>query len=88
MVPLLLLCGRWGADGSKENTVLRAALDPQMVSVIPNAVITDNFRPAPYKLASSSDQSIHSPLGNVLISFWSEANSGASCYCGDITVIL
>jgi hypothetical protein len=31
---------------SKENTVLRAALDPQMVSVIPNAVITDNFRPA------------------------------------------
>jgi len=36
-------------DGSKENTVLRAALDPHMVSVIPNAVITDNFRPAPYK---------------------------------------
>ena len=42
--------------GSKENTVLRAALDPHMVSVIPNAVITDNFRPAPYRL-SSPDQS-------------------------------
>lgn len=37
-------------DGSKENTVLRAALDPHMVSVIPNAVITDNFRPAPYRM--------------------------------------
>lgn len=34
---------------SKENTVLRGALDPNMVSVIPNAVITDNFRPAPYR---------------------------------------
>jgi phosphatidylinositol N-acetylglucosaminyltransferase subunit A len=40
------------ADGSKENTVLRAALDPRMVSVIPNAVITDNFRPAPNRLSS------------------------------------
>jgi phosphatidylinositol N-acetylglucosaminyltransferase subunit A len=39
------------AYGSKENTVLRAALDPHMVSVIPNAVITDNFRPAPYRVA-------------------------------------
>ena len=38
-------------DVSKENTVLRAALDPHMVSVIPNAVITDNFRPAPYRIA-------------------------------------
>src|SRR5579862_1837309 len=46
-------------DGSKENTVLRAALDPHMVSVIPNAVITDNFRPAPYKM-SNPDQSTHS----------------------------
>ena len=41
---------------SKENTVLRAALDPNMVSVIPNAVITDNFRPAPYR-SSNPDQS-------------------------------
>lgn len=30
---------------SKENTVLRASLDPLMVSVIPNAVVADNFRP-------------------------------------------
>lgn len=29
----------------KENTVLRACLDPLMVSVIPNAVVADNFRP-------------------------------------------
>lgn len=30
---------------SKENTVLRASLDPLMVSVIPNAVVASNFRP-------------------------------------------
>ncbi|ORY81861.1 hypothetical protein BCR37DRAFT_367902 [Protomyces lactucae-debilis] len=30
----------------KENTVLRAALDPTMVSVIPNAVVSSNFSPA------------------------------------------
>lgn len=29
----------------KENTVLRASLDPLMVSVIPNAVVASNFRP-------------------------------------------
>ncbi|CCJ30704.1 unnamed protein product, partial [Pneumocystis jirovecii] len=29
----------------KENTVLRAALDPHMVSVIPNAIVAENFRP-------------------------------------------
>ncbi|RDW74937.1 hypothetical protein BP6252_06079 [Coleophoma cylindrospora] len=29
----------------KENTVLRASLDPLMVSVIPNAVVAENFRP-------------------------------------------
>ncbi|MCJ1308498.1 Phosphatidylinositol N-acetylglucosaminyltransferase gpi3 subunit [Agyrium rufum] len=29
----------------KENTVLRASLDPFMVSVIPNAVVAENFRP-------------------------------------------
>lgn len=33
----------------KENTVLRASLDPFMVSVIPNAVVADNFRPDPSK---------------------------------------
>jgi phosphatidylinositol glycan class A protein len=30
---------------SKENCVLRASLDPLMVSVIPNAVVAENFRP-------------------------------------------
>ncbi|KAK1496934.1 hypothetical protein CABS01_11083 [Colletotrichum abscissum] len=33
---------------SKENTVLRASLDPLMVSVIPNAVVSENFRPLDY----------------------------------------
>ncbi|KAI1339994.1 glycosyltransferase family 4 protein [Xylariaceae sp. FL0016] len=31
----------------KENTVLRAALDPLMVSVIPNALVSDDFKPLP-----------------------------------------
>jgi phosphatidylinositol glycan class A protein len=33
----------------KENTVLRASLDPFMVSVIPNAVVAENFRPLDYE---------------------------------------
>ncbi|KAI9657285.1 MAG: Phosphatidylinositol N-acetylglucosaminyltransferase gpi3 subunit [Trizodia sp. TS-e1964] len=32
----------------KENTVLRASLWPAMVSVIPNAVVAENFRPLSY----------------------------------------
>ena len=32
----------------KENTVLRASLDPLMVSVIPNAVVAENFQPLSY----------------------------------------
>ncbi|DAA74228.1 TPA_exp: Uncharacterized protein A8136_3726 [Trichophyton benhamiae CBS 112371] len=32
----------------KENTVLRASLDPMMVSVIPNALVAENFRPPSY----------------------------------------
>ncbi|KAI4247285.1 MAG: hypothetical protein L6R40_001628 [Gallowayella cf. fulva] len=32
----------------KENTVLRASLDPLMVSVIPNAVVAENFEPLGY----------------------------------------
>ncbi|KAI4176666.1 MAG: hypothetical protein LQ343_000958 [Gyalolechia ehrenbergii] len=32
----------------KENTVLRASLDPLMVSVIPNAVVAENFQPLHY----------------------------------------
>jgi len=35
---------------SKENTVLRASLDPLMVSVIPNAVVAENFRPLHHPL--------------------------------------
>ncbi|KAK5997970.1 Phosphatidylinositol N-acetylglucosaminyltransferase gpi3 subunit [Cladobotryum mycophilum] len=38
----------------KENTVLRASLDPLMVSVIPNAVVGENFRPRDYP--TSPDQ--------------------------------
>jgi hypothetical protein len=45
------------SENSKENTVLRAALDPQMVSVIPNAVITDNFRPAFQRLSDPDHRS-------------------------------
>ncbi|KAJ4373366.1 Phosphatidylinositol N-acetylglucosaminyltransferase GPI3 subunit [Neocucurbitaria cava] len=37
----------------KENTVLRASLDPLMVSVIPNAVVAENFRPISDDLDSS-----------------------------------
>jgi phosphatidylinositol glycan class A protein len=41
----------------KENTVLRAALDPLMVSVIPNAVVADNFRPlSPTEAQSPPDK--------------------------------
>ena len=32
----------------KENTVLRASLDPAIVSVIPNAVVAENFQPLNY----------------------------------------
>ncbi len=34
---------------SKENTVLRASLDPRIVSVIPNAVDANSFSPDPSK---------------------------------------
>lgn len=36
----------------KENTVLRASIDPLDVSVIPNAVIADDFKPSPVKKVS------------------------------------
>ncbi|KAG4304493.1 hypothetical protein PORY_002203 [Pneumocystis oryctolagi] len=38
----------------KENTVLRAALDPHMVSVIPNAIVAENFRPDPSKASQDT----------------------------------
>ncbi|KAI9809147.1 MAG: hypothetical protein M1825_002437 [Sarcosagium campestre] len=45
----------------KENTVLRASLDPLMVSVIPNAVVAENFRPLKASLK-------HEIAGNELVS--------------------
>ncbi|AEO71848.1 glycosyltransferase family 4 protein [Thermothielavioides terrestris NRRL 8126] len=38
----------------KENTVLRASLDPLMVSVIPNAVVAENFRPLDHPAETSA----------------------------------
>ncbi|KAF2843730.1 glycosyltransferase family 4 protein [Patellaria atrata CBS 101060] len=45
----------------KENTVLRASLDPLMVSVIPNAVVAENFRPLGYPNVYQ-DSSVTSPI--------------------------
>lgn len=45
----------------KENTVLRASLDPLMVSVIPNAVVADNFRPRNYPPKPAADGFAHNP---------------------------
>ncbi len=46
---------------SKENTVLRASLDPLMVSVIPNAVVAENFKPLSHG-AEQTDQGFgHNP---------------------------
>jgi phosphatidylinositol glycan class A protein len=36
------------SNTSKENTVLRAALDPEKVFVIPNAVGSEQFKPDPF----------------------------------------
>ena len=44
----------------KENTVLRASLDPLMVSVIPNAVVAENFQPLAY--APRSNDPGHMPV--------------------------
>jgi phosphatidylinositol glycan class A protein len=46
---------------SKENTVLRASLDPLMVSVIPNAVVADNFRPLSHPAYEDPMQPFASP---------------------------
>jgi len=45
---------------SKENTVLRASLDPLMVSVIPNAVVAENFQPLTD--GSEKDSQVSSPV--------------------------
>ncbi|KAL4891590.1 hypothetical protein BDV59DRAFT_66163 [Aspergillus ambiguus] len=49
----------------KENTVLRASLDPLMVSVIPNAVVAENFRPRTDDRLSgpSEPQTTPTPIG-------------------------
>ena len=39
----------------KENTVLRASLDPLMVSAIPNAVVAENFRPLSHSAPSATN---------------------------------
>lgn len=46
---------------SKENTVLRASLDPLMVSVIPNAVVADSFRPLSQAPSHTQHSSFISP---------------------------
>ena len=56
----------------KENTVLRASLDPLMVSVIPNAVVAENFQPLHYvpksndvssRFSSSASRTVPKGLG-------------------------
>lgn len=42
---------------SKENTVLRAAIDPRLVYVIPNAVVPSSFLPDPTKAPLISERS-------------------------------
>lgn len=41
----------------KENTVLRASLDPLMVSVIPNALVSESFRPLSYSDRDATEDS-------------------------------
>lgn len=50
---------------SKENTVLRASLDPVMVSVIPNAVVAENFRPKDVPASPSPQATIFGSEGPV-----------------------
>ena len=47
------------SNTSKENTVLRAALDPQLVSVIPNAVDCTNFYPDPSQRNPEKSNNFH-----------------------------
>ncbi|EEQ89575.2 phosphatidylinositol N-acetylglucosaminyltransferase gpi3 subunit [Blastomyces dermatitidis ER-3] len=46
----------------KENTVLRASLDPLMVSVIPNAVVAENFRPLSHTTQGNDQTPVPRPL--------------------------
>lgn len=51
--------GNWLIVHSKENTVLRASLDPLMVSVIPNAVVAAKFEPLSYNSNKSTQSNSH-----------------------------
>jgi len=44
--------------GSKENTVLRSAIEPTKVSVIPNAVDASVFTPDPSKRATGKSEQV------------------------------
>lgn len=44
--------------GRRENTVLRAQLDPSLVSVIPNALIAEQFKPDPAQQQRPDDPNI------------------------------
>jgi len=46
--------------GSKENTVLRSAIDPKRVSVIPNAVDGSVFTPEPSRRARGRGEQTYS----------------------------
>jgi phosphatidylinositol glycan class A protein len=43
----------------RENTVLRAQLEPEIVSVIPNALVADQFTPDPSRASSDHSASTH-----------------------------
>lgn len=57
---------------SKENTVLRGALDPREVSVIPNAVVASEFRP---DLSARKDHSSFSIFINLSSYYCSQSIS-------------
>ena len=54
---LIVACAFVCAD-SKENTVLRSAIDPTKVSVIPNAVDGSVFTPDPSKRATGRSKQV------------------------------
>lgn len=72
--------------GSKENTVLRSAIDPTKVSVIPNAVDGSVFTPDPSKRAIGRSKHISYPLYfsyicNCLIVFGQLLYFVSDCVC-------
>ena len=52
---------------SKENTVLRASLKPDLVSVIPNAVDSTVFTPDPTKRRKGRGMSAFIPVLTILV---------------------